>query len=114
MNPSPSQCPTTGEPERQLPLAVSMGDPKGIGRDIALMSWRERQRHALPNFVIYGDPDVLAVRARALGLAVPIKTLASPTEAAGIFAQALPVWPVQSSAPGDEDRTIVAAIEAAV
>jgi 4-hydroxythreonine-4-phosphate dehydrogenase len=97
-----------------LVIAVSMGDPKGIGPDIALLSWCERQRHALPNFAIYGDPDVLAERARTLGLEVPIKTVASLPEAADAFADALPVWPIQPSAPGDEDRAIVAAIEAAV
>src|SRR6516164_231973 len=113
MTPSPSQCRPRGEPARPLPIAVSIGDPKGIGPDIALMSWRERQRHALPNFVIFGDPDVLSARAHTLGLEVPIKTLASPTEAAGTFAQALPVWPIPASA-GDEDRAIVAAIEGAV
>jgi len=95
-------------------MAVSMGDPKGIGPDIALMSWLERQRHALPNFIIYGDPDLLAQRARTLGLEVPIKTLTDPAEAGSVFAHALPVWPVQASAMGDEDRAIVAAIEAAV
>jgi len=90
-----------------------MGDPKGIGPDITLMSWRERQRDALPNFLVYGDPDVLVERARALGLEVPLKTLARPAEAAEVFSDALPVWPVQVSALG-EDRAIVAAIEAAV
>jgi len=90
-----------------------MGDPKGIGPDITLMSWRERQRDALPSFLVYGDPDVLVERARALGLEVPIKTLARPAEAAEAFSDALPVWPVQVSALG-EDRAIVAAIEAAV
>ena len=114
MSPSPRQRRPTGEPGRPLAIAVSMGDPKGIGPDIALMSWRERQRHALPNFVIYGDPDVLVERARSLGLEVPIKTLASLAEAADVFSDALPVWSVQSSAPRDEDRAIVAAIEAAV
>src|SRR5215831_4719912 len=114
MSPSPRQRRPTGEPGRPLAIAVSMGDPKGIGPDIALMSWRERQRHALPNFVIYGDQDVLVERARTLGLAVPIKTLASLAEAADVFSEALPVWSVRSSAPEDEDRAIVAAIEAAV
>jgi 4-hydroxythreonine-4-phosphate dehydrogenase len=116
MSPSPRQRRPTGEPGRPVPIAVSMGDPKGIGPDIALMSWRERQRHALPNFVFYGDPDVLAERARTLGLQVPIKTLASLAEAPDVFSDALPVWPtpIQSSAAGGEDRAIVAAIEAAV
>jgi 4-hydroxythreonine-4-phosphate dehydrogenase len=90
-----------------------MGDPRGIGPDITLMSWHERQRDALPNFVVYGDPDVLVERARTLGLEVPIKTLPRPAEVADVFSDALPVCPVQVSALG-EDRAIVAAIEAAV
>ncbi|MBO0743150.1 MAG: 4-hydroxythreonine-4-phosphate dehydrogenase PdxA, partial [Hyphomicrobiaceae bacterium] len=114
MSPSPRQRRSTGEPGHPVVIAVSMGDPKGIGPDIALMSWRERQRHGLPTFVVYGDADVLAERARTLGLGVPIKSLASPAEAVGIFPDALPVWPVPSPAVGDEDRAIVAAIEAAV
>src|SRR5499427_10173522 len=113
MNPSPRQRRSRGEPGRPAAIAVSMGDPKGIGPDITLMSWRERQRDALPSFLVYGDPDVLVERARALGLEVPIKTLARPAEAAEVFSDALPVWPVQVSALG-EDRAIVAAIEAAV
>src|SRR5215831_2738459 len=114
MNPSPRQRRSRGEPGRPAAIAVSMGDPKGIGPDIALMSWRERQRDQLPIFVVYGDPDVLAERAHTLGLEVPIQTLASPAEAADVFADALPVWPIQVSALGGEDRAIVAAIEAAV
>src|SRR5215468_8933504 len=101
MSPSPRQRRSRGEPGRPGAIAVSMGDPKGIGPDIALMSWRERQRHGLPNFVICGDPDVLAGRAHTLGLEVPIKPLASLAEAADVFADALPVWPVQSPAMGD-------------
>src|SRR5262249_23023827 len=129
MSPSPRQRRSRGEPGRPAAIAVSMGDPKGIGPDITLMSWRERQRDALPSFLVYGDPDgqgapapssrfhgdpqALVARARAWGLEVPNKTLARPAEAAEVFSDALPVWPVQVSALG-EDRAIVAAIETAV
>jgi hypothetical protein len=41
-----------------------MGDPAGIGPDIALLSWLERSRRGLPAFVLYGDPQVLQERAR--------------------------------------------------
>ena len=116
MGPSPRQHQPAGAPACALPIAVSMGDPKGIGPDIALMSWRERQRHALPTFVLYGDPEVLEGRARALGLDVPTRTLASLAEAAGAFSAALPVWPVPIAAAGTagQDRATVAAIETAV
>src|SRR5262245_16442754 len=116
MNPSPRQRRPAGEPGRPVPVAVSMGDPKGIGPDIALMSWYERQRSGLPNFVFYGDPDVLAGRARTLGLEVPLKTLANLAQAPEVFPEALPVWPIPipSSGTAGEDRAIVQAIEAAV
>jgi 4-hydroxythreonine-4-phosphate dehydrogenase len=100
------------EPERRIPIAVSMGEPAGIGPDIALASWWERQRHGLPPFVLYGDPDVLAGRARTLGLAVPIRTIASLAEAMAAFSSALPVWPVPVGTAGS-DAAVVAAIEAA-
>jgi 4-hydroxythreonine-4-phosphate dehydrogenase len=92
-----------------------MGDPAGIGPDITLTAWSERARHALPPFVLYGDPGVLAERARTLGLAVPIRPVAGATEAAAAFAAALPVWPVPIAQPGIEasDAAVVAAIEAA-
>jgi 4-hydroxythreonine-4-phosphate dehydrogenase len=116
MSPSPRQRRLAGEAGRALPIAVSMGDPRGIGPDIALMSWRERRRHALPSFVLYGDPDVLAWRARSLGLDVPTQPVASLADVPGAFSQALPVWPIPIRAAGSagEDAAIVAAIETAV
>jgi 4-hydroxythreonine-4-phosphate dehydrogenase len=91
-----------------------MGDPAGIGPDIALMSWLERSRQGLPTFVLYGDPQVLQARARALGVSVPIATIASSREAAAAFADGLPVMPVPISGLGaGGDAAIVAAIETA-
>jgi 4-hydroxythreonine-4-phosphate dehydrogenase len=92
-----------------------MGDPAGIGPDLALTSWRERSRHRLPAFVLYGDPDLLEQRARALALDVPLATIASLEDAAEVFAGALPIWPVRVGGPGAQgrDAAIVAAIELA-
>ena len=59
-------------PGGSIPVAVTMGDPAGIGPDIALMSWLERSRKALPSFVVYGDPQILQARARKLGVSVAI------------------------------------------
>jgi len=89
-----------------------MGDPAGIGPDIVLASWSQRQQHGLPLFALYGDPDLLSERARMLGLAVPITTIASLSEVAAASQTALPVWPVPIGAAGG-DAAIVAAIETA-
>jgi 4-hydroxythreonine-4-phosphate dehydrogenase len=47
-----------------LPLAVTMGDPAGIGLDIILAAWLQRVPRRLPPFVLWSDPDALASRAR--------------------------------------------------
>jgi 4-hydroxythreonine-4-phosphate dehydrogenase len=100
--------------EAAAPIAVTMGDPAGIGPDIAIMSWLERSRLRLPAFVLYGDPQVLQERARALGVRVPIATVAGPSDGLGAFADELPVVSVPISAgQAGGDAVIVAAIERA-
>ena len=105
---------TAGTPQRTPPVAVTMGDPAGIGPDIALTSWLERSRLDLPAFLLYGDPQVLQARALALGARVPIATVAGPVDATTAFADGLPVMPVpMSGAGGSGDTAIVSAIELA-
>jgi 4-hydroxythreonine-4-phosphate dehydrogenase len=99
-----------GEPSLLPPIAVTMGDPAGIGPDITLMSWHQRVRLGLPAFVLYADPDAVSARARALGLDVPLAIVAGPAEAKTAFAEALPVLPVA----GGGEAAIVAAIERGV
>ncbi|WP_454848897.1 4-hydroxythreonine-4-phosphate dehydrogenase PdxA [Rhizobium binxianense] len=75
------------------PLALSQGDPAGIGPDITLMAWLRRRELGLPPFFLIGDPDVLAVRARQLDLTVTIRET-DCANAGDVFADALPVLPV--------------------
>lgn len=53
----------------QAPLAVSIGDPCGIGPDIILKAWCENQ-NALPSFFVIGSVSVLEKRAAELGIVV--------------------------------------------
>jgi 4-hydroxythreonine-4-phosphate dehydrogenase len=76
------------------PLALTIGDPAGIGPDITLAAWTGRTREEIPSFVLIGDPALLAARARALGLAVPIAELSEIGAGAERFPHALPVLPV--------------------
>ena len=96
-----------------LPLAVTMGDPDGIGLDITLSSWVERGRNSLPCFALYGVADRLSARARQLGLVVPIRRIADPTDAAGAFADALPVIEIAAGPRIEDGDEVVAAIEQA-
>lgn len=71
------------------PLAVSIGDPSGVGAEIALAAWLDRDQ--LPPFVLIADAEQVQARATTLGLNVPIKPVASAHDATDIFADALPV-----------------------
>src|SRR5262245_18042013 len=73
------------------PVAVTLGDPAGIGPDITLQGWRLRQTHALHPFAVYGDADALRRRAGALGLDVPVVVVDRLDAAMPLFTEALPV-----------------------
>ncbi|MEJ0016124.1 MAG: 4-hydroxythreonine-4-phosphate dehydrogenase PdxA [Acetobacteraceae bacterium] len=96
-------------------LALTMGDPAGIGGELTLRAW-----HALhttgPCFVALDDPRRLA----ALQPAVPIVEVTSPAAAREVFATALPVLPIalaEAPCPGRPDkanaRAVIASIERA-
>jgi len=72
------------------PLALTLGEPAGIGPDITLAAWQRRAELALPPFYLLADPDFVERRARRLGLKIPLRVV-EPEGAAGAFATALPV-----------------------
>ncbi len=92
------------------PLALTLGEPAGIGPDLALAVWRRRAELDLPRFYLVADPDFIRLRAERLGLQVPIAPV-TPAAAASAFPSAVPVValgvdvtaepgrPDQSSAP---------------
>jgi 4-hydroxythreonine-4-phosphate dehydrogenase len=98
------------------PLAVTIGEPAGIGPDLTLAIWRRRAELDLPAFYMIGDADFLKARARALGLDVAIAEV-TPTQAAAAFARALPVVPLGlpvTAAAGKPDASSAPAAIAAI
>ncbi|GAA5266234.1 4-hydroxythreonine-4-phosphate dehydrogenase [Acidiphilium sp. MT5] len=75
-------------------LALTMGDPAGIGGEITVSCWRElRARGAAgPIFMVLADPDWLA------GFGVPVQVIERVEQAPGVFGAALPVLPVRLDA----------------
>ncbi|WP_323989229.1 4-hydroxythreonine-4-phosphate dehydrogenase PdxA [Nguyenibacter sp. L1] len=73
-------------------LAVTMGDPAGIGPEITAGAWRALRAGGGPAFVVAGDDALLAAHA-------PVRVVADPSEAAAVFADALPVLPVPLAVP---------------
>jgi 4-hydroxythreonine-4-phosphate dehydrogenase len=77
-------------------LALTCGDPNGIGPEIAAQAWRRRGRDRVPAFYLLGDPELLASRAHQAGIPVPIVEI-DPLNAEQAFAHALPVVALENS-----------------
>src|SRR5262245_9966929 len=87
------------------PLALTLGEPAGIGPDITLAAWSRRKELALPPFYLLGDPRFIGVRAAKLGLKIQTAAVA-PAEACRVFADALPIVDIAvpaTAAPGLPD-----------
>ncbi|WP_051540778.1 4-hydroxythreonine-4-phosphate dehydrogenase PdxA [Ahrensia sp. 13_GOM-1096m] len=82
--------------ENPKPLAVSCGEPSGIGPDVILAAWTMRQEQQLPPFYVLGDAAQLAARAAMLKLDVLIQET-SPQGALSYFSSSLPVVPLSST-----------------
>jgi 4-hydroxythreonine-4-phosphate dehydrogenase len=82
-----------------LPLALTMGDPAGIGLDVTIAAWARRATVPLPPFVLLPDPDALARRARQLGVRCEMDVVSALPSARELPQEALPVLPVTLKAP---------------
>jgi len=76
------------------PLALTMGDPAGIGGELTLKAWLTLRRTG-PVFIALDDARRLEQLAHTLGLAVPVHAVADAADGAAIFSHSLPVLPVQ-------------------
>ena len=93
------------------PLALTLGDPAGIGPELLLRAWLARAAIGAPFFAL-ADPAALERLARQLGLDAPVAVV-SPDEAAAVLPQALPVVPLRNpagAACGAPDPAFAAAI----
>jgi 4-hydroxythreonine-4-phosphate dehydrogenase len=85
-------------PLADSPLAVSIGDPAGIGPEVIAKCWDNRGAFCLPPFVAIGDP-----RAVAAVWDGPIELVEDPRQAEGAFDYGLPMIQVkvpQADLPG--------------
>lgn len=103
---------------RQRPpvLAITMGEPAGIGGELTLKAWSERHADGDTFFTI-DNTERLRDLARALGQNIPVQTIGDPVEATGVFAHALPVLDIAlgtAPRPGAPDPANAAAVTAAI
>lgn len=97
-----------------LPLALTMGEPAGIGPEITFKAWSAREAVSLPVFFVVGDPALY----HALG--APVRVIEDAADTVEAFPHALPVLPVrlaERAEPGHllsaNARAVLAAIDLA-
>jgi len=98
------------------PLALTFGEPAGIGPDITIKAWLRRHELNLPAFYLLGDRDFLDRRAKALGLDIRLAEVGAEN-AIDVFASALPVVATGHHAtalPGHPDPTSAEAAIASI
>src|SRR3984893_922334 len=89
------------------PLALTLGEPAGIGPDIAIKAWLSRNELKLPAFYLLGDRDFIAKRAKILGLNIELACVGAE-QAVAAFASALPIVAtgrVATAQPRQPDET---------
>lgn len=102
-----------------LPLAVTMGEPAGIGGEITIKAWH-KHKDSLPPFFLIDCPHRISHLASTLKWTVPISTIEHPSEAAEVFPNALPILehPVTAGEPGIISKytakSVITSIERAV
>jgi 4-hydroxythreonine-4-phosphate dehydrogenase len=98
------------------PLALTLGEPAGIGPDITFAAWRRRRELNLPPFYLLGDPKFLTRRAARIAPDV-VLTVVEPARAAAAFVTALPVVDLGvevTAEPGRPDQSSAPAALAAI
>ena len=81
----------SAEPGESAPIALTIGEPGGIGPDITRQAWLALRQDKRLAFFVLGDATFLAERLSRLGQDVPLRLIASPAEATPAFAEAPPV-----------------------
>ncbi|QJQ94781.1 MULTISPECIES: 4-hydroxythreonine-4-phosphate dehydrogenase PdxA [Halomonadaceae] len=80
------------------PLALTCGEPAGIGPDLVVQLACKESPLAMP-WVAVGDPELLVQRAARLGLSLEVRVLAQGEMPGSPRRGVLPVWPVALRAP---------------
>ena len=83
------------------PLALTMGEPGGVGGEIAAKAWRAIASSSLPDvFFVVDDPK------RIEFYSAPIAVIKHPSDAAAVFARALPVLPLGDRVKATPGRAV--------
>jgi len=77
--------------QQPLPIAISLGDPAGIGPELIAEAWVRRSEAGLAPFFVLGGAKVLAAASALRGLDCPVIAISHPAETHDAFARGVPV-----------------------
>jgi len=98
------------------PIVLTLGEPAGIGPDLAIAVWRRRFTLDLPPFYVLADLEFFAQRAKLTGPPIALQA-SEPAEASAMFATALPIVDIGmavTAKPGHPDATSAPAAIASI
>ncbi len=84
-------------------LALTIGEPAGIGCDIAIAAWAMRRERDLPPFYLIADPEHVKARAKLIGIPIALEAV-TPEQATSRFDAALPVVTLTERATASAGR----------
>lgn len=86
------------------PLAVTMGEPAGIGGELSLRAWQARKDFDLPPFLVIDDPGRLVALGQSLDMNVPVVPIEAAASAFDAFETGLPVLPLGAAVKTEPGR----------
>ena len=99
-----------------LPLALTLGEPAGIGPDLTIHLWRRRAELRLPPFYLIAQADFVKRRAQLLGVDIATSVV-TPPQVIDCFQRALPIVPLDAAItamPGKPDASSAPAAIASI
>jgi 4-hydroxythreonine-4-phosphate dehydrogenase len=106
---------------KPMPIAVTIGEPGGIGPDITAQTWQAFRHNREIAFFVLGDSGYLRERFAQIHSHAVVREITAPAEAGEVFATALPVIDMPFAERPETGRfspktaaTVIGAIDKAV
>src|SRR5690348_16178012 len=90
-------------------VAVTMGDPAGVGPEVIVRAWGDAQVHEHVRAIVVGHPEIMRRAAELVGRDLTFELLRSPDEFTSVFA-AEDVMPVIKACGDDAAATPVSVV----
>jgi 4-hydroxythreonine-4-phosphate dehydrogenase len=102
--------------DADLPIALTMGEPAGIGGELSIKTWHLHRQNLAP-FYLLDDPARILALSEAIRMPIAVGAISEPGEAAAMFPDRLPVFPVSLAepvVPGELNAANTAAVTASI